>query len=376
MLNRVVILLFLLILILPGLFLLGNFSVDYSGFEKRKLTSWSSLHQKGWKSKDLIEGYSDFIDDRIGFRTEAIKFYNTFCYLFSMSSTSIMKFGKQGWLYNDNELNFEQYKGNKIYQNGRVNVLCKHIKMCQQQIEQQYGATFIYFTAPDKHLIYPEYLPTYMECFENQYKNMDIVNSGLENWKIKHIDIISKLQSQAKNDLLYQKASAHWNHLGAYMGYRQVIESMDDSISMYVYNQDDFKSMFVKQDYHYSMNGYIEALQFEKEDVFLNDNIKDISILNAMDEWELITAIELESNRLKELLTLKIQTENTTGPTLIFVRDSFGSQMLPFLAHSFSEIILVHHLFGQWDQTILDQMDIDYVFYEVAQRNLGEFKKN
>jgi hypothetical protein len=81
---------------------------------------------------------------------------------------------------------------------------------------------------------------------------------------------------------------------------------------------------------------------------------------------------EIRYKYLPELMPAIVETSTKEGPVLLLIRDSMGNELIPFLEHSFSKIILFHHLFGKWDPEMLDGLEPDVVIMAVSQRNLNK----
>src|SRR5690606_19179774 len=90
--------------------------------------------------------------------------------------------------------------------------------------------TIIVTVYPNKHTIYEEKIPTRFKNLKREGKNrLEQVFSYLKTNNIQYIDHTELLLSKKESDVLYLKNDSHWNTLGAFYAYQNIIDKISES---------------------------------------------------------------------------------------------------------------------------------------------------
>jgi hypothetical protein len=182
---------------------------------------------------------------------------------------------------------------------------------------------------PNKHSVYPEFLPDSLR-YDCQ-TNTDRIAAFFSDTGL-FIDTRDKIL-EAKTEYqvpLYYKTDTHWNNLGAYVGYRALAEHVD------------------------RQSGGLEWL--EETEVEINDENKraggDLSaFLYAsryfVDSDPLVQVLEPPLNltpfrTVHDDPVLIVNGDSLNKKRLLWLRDSFGEAVNPFLGATFGEIVHQH----------------------------------
>ena len=139
---------FVSILCIALLLPLINFNLEEnyaSPIDNRMLTEWNL---SGGDITDMVESY---INDRIGFRTEAIDAYTELNdKVFGMMVHPTYTYGKDGYVFF--QMSYEN--PDPVF----VELFCAYLRRVQDYCEER-GVPFIYCLNPSKITIYQQYLP-------------------------------------------------------------------------------------------------------------------------------------------------------------------------------------------------------------------------
>lgn len=136
--------------------------------------------------------------------------------------------GKNKFLFLGNNYENVLHKTNGIFKANQED-LEKYAKQLQdlQNWYKKQNIKLIIALAPNKHSVYKENLPNWMQT--NEKTLTDNIVEFLQEKNIEILDLRSFLEAEKKQDLLYYKSDTHWNELGASLAYKKLIAFLNKS---------------------------------------------------------------------------------------------------------------------------------------------------
>lgn len=312
-------------------------------------------------SLDYFEAYRNYI------------IYKIFDY--SMVSKQAI-IGKDNFLFLGNGHDNVVDKSNGVYRPTKeeINNWTNKLKDLQKWYEDS-GIKFIIAIAPNKHSIYKEKLPNWME-----YDGKTITDDIVEQANIKNINILDLREKlieskQQESDILYWKTDTHWNEKGASIAFDTIINKINNIYQLNLqkpkYNLNPSTrgggdlSNFLKinnildkdyeKNYSYSFEKNYDICKgnINKENQVLEDCIKIDNPVIGYNEYIINNHSE---NKLK----------------LLFLVDSFAGAPSKIYNATFSEIYKFHwsHINGQKLATFVEINKPDVVIYQIVERAL------
>lgn len=157
--NKFITIVFALILLLPALDNLLNFSPVKELFEKRLPVekpkfSWSS---------NYLKKFEEFFNDQYGLRKTLI-YLNAYLLdnIFDESPDARAVVGKDGWLFFDNRDSLLDASGKAHLDDKLIENSLKHFYKNWQRLKAK-NIDYLLVIAADKSTIYPEFLPDYIK---------------------------------------------------------------------------------------------------------------------------------------------------------------------------------------------------------------------
>lgn len=289
-----------------------------------------------------LETVNNYVNDRIGFREEAINIYNAINEkVFNVSTNPQLMIGKDNNIYPivNSIPEFNDYH----------ECFLNTIKNMQYYCEER-GIEFYYMIEPSKATIMTDELPNginfnsyWLDEFISKAKDMGI--NLVDNYNyFKEIDVKVPLYNKRYD-------SYHWNDDGAFYG----INNLLNSIGVEENNLEDF-----------TREKYPGA---KDEDVY--DLIADLKPEEYTDKYEegLMMADDF-----KEFLYYK---QNNNGPKLLSFEGSYlltNDRTEKFIANHFSETIVVHDYQNVFNiNYYLNIFKPDIVLFEMADYTFQEY---
>ena len=331
--------LFILILIIPVLTI--NLKPDQvSTIDNKKLTEFSDI-----LSGDFTTNAENYIDDRIGFRTQMINFYTrAMDSLFGYMVHPNYQYGQDGYIFT--KLSREGL--NKEYQDTYSDFILKVQNYCEDR-----GIDFLYAVEPSKATVYPEYLPKGVN-----YQNINL-NYFLELLEDKNVNYVYTGDAliKAKSDYqVYDKKydANHWNETGAIVGISAILDrlhNMNPKIKPFDIN-------------NYSIDTVtrttlpVSYFPINEDSTIYNLKGANIETIDTFNDK--IKISEHYTN-----FAHYINTENPDAPKILVFAGSYFNGKHKFLTESFSEFVLVHNYYNVFNiDYYIDLFDPDVVLFE------------
>lgn len=363
------------IYLIPVSSLLDIKTQDEKEFHSIERRSGVSLDKWSWSITEMKYNFlilEKFVNDRYAFRNDLLNLHARISVWLGQSpNRGHVVIGKEGWLF----FNSNQYKLMRQYQ-GREPLTQKEIKLWKnyflgiQKYLNKKNIEFILAIAPDKHSIYPEYLPSYFS--KKGLTPFDQIRR--ESARLNIIDLHKKLinNKALTNNLLYFKTDTHWNKYGAYIAYTEISsgirfpdfqkliipDSCFNSVDS-IYNSD--LQLLIRlpnsmPDQIYSVTG----------SCFGSDSIYKCSDLSFMD------GSLLKNGQFISIINSHFVLNKSKMGRALIIGDSFMIGMSAYFNSSFGSICYKHVLSNQKENLmdIVNEFEPDIVIWEMVERTL------
>lgn len=346
------VIIFLLMIMLPNM-LFGDSSKSSSA-EQRTL---SAQPQFSWANiQDYPAAYDAYYNDHLPLKSTLVAAYNNICWnvLNTSGNSSVIK-GLDGWMfYNSKEKNdfdtLADYQHTALYSDEEMASIAAKLDDMRLQCEAA-GANFYFVIFPNKHTIYgDDFLPSKYRVKINEESRTDQLvryltqNSDITVIYPKDSLIFAKEQADARGELLYQKTDTHWNEMGAWVAYEEMMRKMNLSISTPGNIMQSVRGTVTDLPKMLSFNDYPLDILYGRE--YRTDC--------AYMEWEDGAAVTTRST-------------DGNGKKLVMFRDSYAQYMMTYMSRDFDEVTYVSGL--HFDADYLEKLPTDVIF-ELVERNV------
>lgn len=355
-----------LIILFCILILVPNIAYFFVTSEKRGNIENRALSNRPVLSVDNVEtypkDYENYYNDVLPFKNFLVNTNSRMkYYLFRMSPAQYVIRGNEGWLFYDSQYkddynSMADYLGTNLLSEDEMKEYLDSL-LNKREFLKSIGSDFVVFIAPNKSTIYSEFMPSYYE--KTEYSRTDqLVDYLKENSDLKIVYPKEELEYYRDNfDYnVYYKTDTHWNELGAYVGYYELMKVIDPNFK----NKKLEETKFLAEAYEdgdlagmIRLNGLLNDTKFEMTD-FNTDVKAEIK--------------DIQGDAIK-----RFTSDVNNGKKLIMYRDSFAMKLLPYLYTEFDESLFM------WSSTIFEDQvkreQPDVVVLEVAERYLHNLKR-
>ena len=233
---------------------------------------------------------------------------------------------------------------------GAVEDLKKIICICEKENKKLY-----FVIVPDKHKVYGEYFPGAPKIHPDSMSRARQLERYLKQNGIDVIYLLDVLLENKKRDLLYWKTDSHWNKMGAYIGYSELMRHI----------RKDFPDI-----------PPCEILSVEKELCRRGDIVALSNDLIGADHTlypapRFVKKYESREGKRtgNDCVSCHVYSNTRGKYKLLMLRDSFAVSLLPYLANSFASIVVMRTVRIP-ENKIAAFRNADVVIFECVERLL------
>ena len=344
--RKLFIIAFVIFLITPVVLLGVNYSnFDVKKFqknEKRLPAPLPEIELSYNAASHFPQNFENYFNDHFGLRNEFISLWSKLNYQLSVSlNKDSVHIGKNGWLFLGDKYRQVFSRHSELFpENENIQ---KKLLVNQQNAEKwlaRRGINFYQVIPPDKHSIYSDYLPGYLNSPTSSSYYDDFISLAKKtNLNVIGLSDALKYARKENQDLLYAKTDTHWSRLGASIGYFEIISQLKKD---YPKLQPIPFSNWTKSSFsHFDLS------------TFLGVPLAGLVIKGGVPSDNEISVTDLSTGiqRVKKSDELyrrkvRVRTNNTHAPNnlnVLIFRDSFFTGLSSLFVNTFSNCIISHY---------------------------------
>jgi len=283
--------------------------------------------------------------------------------------------GKDGFLFLGNDFNkvLDKTKGVLRPSKKEIDQWSDKLKNLQNWYENQ-GIKFVIVIAPNKHSIYREKLPNWME-YQGKTITDDIVESSMKR-NINLLDLRPILLNKKDDKLLYFKTDTHWNQRGAAFAFEAIISYINRKHNLNIITP----SYQLKQTHvgtgdlaNFLKISTIMDKNYEKSYPYIFDKQSKICIGDIDREESNLSPCKEVENQIMPTneQPLYMINSHVKENKLLLVCDSFGDIPSVLYNSSFNTIYKWYfsHIYGEKLKHFVNQTQPNIVIYQIVERD-------
>lgn len=350
--------LFLAFLIVPPF--LGKLAQSGVSIESRALKENRTLKEKPVFSLETIgsypKEYEAYYNDNLPFKHSFVKLSSYIKYnLLHISAQDTVIIGKDDWLFYNSKAHEDgdtlaDFRGTNYNTPQELEDMKQALLEKQEYLDSQ-GIEFHVFIAPNKASIYGQYMPSY-------YKQAEVTKTDrLVDYLRKETDVSiiypkNILLEQSEKYETYQKNDTHWNEIGGYIGFQELMKNIEKDYLPINLESIPITSHIVSSG---DLSTKINAQEWTEDNAYTLDYKSDI----------IPELLESDTNA-----WYKYQSNSTNNKKLLMFRDSFTNNMIPYLTKEFSESAFNWSRY--FDKELIEKEKPDVVVIEVVERAVDQ----
>jgi alginate O-acetyltransferase complex protein AlgJ len=221
--DKVLVAMFVMVMTLPLAARLTHFEPATFNGENRRLAPFPPLSLSADSINAFPAAFEAYYSDHFGLRSHFIRWHHMLkLRLLHVSPSPSVVLGKDGWLFDEDTVAY--YRALPL----SAEELEKWRKFLEEREEfvAAEGAACFQVIAPSPCSIYPEYLPDSVRRHERETRLDQILNYMRRYSRVKILDLRAALLEAKSTGRLYNRTDTHWNDLGAYVAYREIMRAV------------------------------------------------------------------------------------------------------------------------------------------------------
>jgi hypothetical protein len=348
-------------------------------------------------SRAYFKALESWFDDRFGLRRTLVEWHNRLKYFaLGVSSTPDVIAGRDGWLYWAQQADgdaIDYWRGARTLARDELAAMRAQLQARTDRLASR-GVGYVYFIAPDKHSIYPEFLPASVTRVRERSRLDQFMDYIARHDSLTVVDPRPALRNARSHWPVYHRTDTHWNAYGAYAGYLSlmtVLQRRYPELAALQLSPDDFREAPGAWPY------VAPAMRFPAPDtapsgtaapggdlakmIGLEGILRDTSVVPraAARRCARVVATPHRPDRLDKegpdprlghvgLMTTRCEDKPLR---VLVLHDSFGPLMMPYLSETFGQVTYVWaNNYFQFAEALADLGAVDLVIEEQVERHL------
>ncbi len=267
--------------------------------------------------------------------------------------------GNDGWLFYTGDRAIDDYQHTNAYTESELADIQKKIDAIYSQLQPK-GIMLVVVIAPNKNTIYSEYMPDQIKVIGSKSRLDQFVDYMHEYGQTPIIDLRPNLLEASKNEPVYYKTNTHWNSLGMYIAYANIMSILSQRYPYLVAHPLSEYDAF---------GGRLGTHDIPR--ILGTPNIRE-KFSGLQPKFE--TRINFREIQLSDNTKIRLSwNQNQNLPSALLYHDSFLDGVVPFLEPHFRQTTSIPHssVPGLWDFNWIDQVHPDIVIIEWVERSLN-----
>lgn len=332
--------------------------------EKRAPAKFPEFNASVEGIRQFLAGLEAYYSDHFGFRKRLIRWEHRWKRgLFKESTLSDVMIGRDGWLFYAGDNMIDHARATKSYTPDQL-AAWKELLEGRRDWCAKRGIKYIFAVPPDKHSIYPEYLPEWMTRVGNQTKYDQFVAYMKAHSNVPVVDLRPALLEAKKTQRTYLFTDTHWNWYGGFIAYQTVIKNLSAQMpELKPLTVDAFEQKF-RQEPGGDLAGMLGQEQsMPEKDYVLLEPKPPLQPLKIITETNLLGKKWVKGG--EPMIT---ENPHATGKAILF-RDSFAGGWVPYLGYHFNKVIYLWQY--NWDKAFIEKEKPEVIIDEMLERFLN-----
>jgi hypothetical protein len=306
--------------------------------------------------------FEAYFNDAFGLRDQLIRWNNlTRVSLLRVSPSSKVLIGDRGWLFYAAEGAIDDLRHNHPLTGQELEQWRRVLEERRDWLARK-GVRYLVMFAPNKHTIYPEYVPKTYDRVSPDTRYDQLYRYLREQTNLDLVDLREPLLKAKSRARLYYRRDTHWNDRGAFVAYQAIMEKLSGW----------FPALRPKPWTAFHLVHYVEPNPDLSLMLGLGEVLPDQEYTMQPRFPRRAQPADAGPGLARELFPDKPpearECPDAGLPRAVVFRDSFSSSLIPLLSEHFSRSLYLWHC--PFDTAIIEREHPQVVIEEAVERRL------
>jgi len=320
---------FVAAILAPGAVMVTRLDPETPNAENRELAKPPVLAWRWMDLRALPGAASSYFEDHFGLRARLVRWQAWLrLRVFHVSASPDVILGRDGWLFYAGDGGSEDLISAVPFRPSELEKWCATLQHTHDWLEAQ-GIDYLFVLAPDKHAVYPEYLPASVHRVGVETRTDALVRYLRDHSTVPVLDLRPALLAAKKDERLYHRTDTHWNDRGAFVAYTALVRALGRA----VVGEPAARAAFGAP--KMVTPGLDLARMLGLRADLREENLPLVPL--APRRARVVEPPQSQPNF--DVGRLVTEQDDSSRPRAVVFRDSFGSAVIPFLSEHFSRAV-------------------------------------
>ena len=331
--------------------------------EKRQLAQPPSFPGTMDAVNAFPKRFDQFVNDQFGLRPLLLRWNSRLRWRIGLDVNKKVLCGREGWFFlGERDDIISQYRGISRFSDSELSEWIDDITAWNAWCRDR-GIHFVVVVPPNKHSIYGEMLPDSVGAPIGQTRLDQIMEIAAGDPRLPIVDLREVLRVGKKEMPVYYKTDSHWNDIGGFLAYRELVKSLAEHFPrIRPLSLEDFEIREAAK-----ADGDLLAM-LNLQGTVSETVPKLVPVFDSAVIEHHVTGPPDDGSKRRHYFT----TSRRSHPVAMVFHDSFFWGMASYLKESFKRMTCIHHG-GRLgcDAALIEQEKPDVVILEFVERNAG-----
>ncbi len=279
--------------------------------------------------QSFMSGIIKYYNDNFGLRGILVFLNNAIkAQALKTSSSNMVVIGNNDWLYYTEDANVYYNLESKNFTAQELSYWNYSLEAKQRWLAKR-GIYYLLIITPDKGTIYPEYLPSLFNPKGNMPLLDQLLQSMPKETRDHVLDLREILRTAKKETQVYHRTDTHWNEEGAYRVYCEIVKKLGER----------FPRMQPMPRSGFTITNRVQPGGDLAGMLSLSNLITEKNPTFLPVKPRLARPVDIGYSVTKTWKPSVFETNNNLLPSAVFMHDSFGISLQPFLSEHFNRTV-------------------------------------
>jgi alginate O-acetyltransferase complex protein AlgJ len=357
--NALVVVLFLAVISIPAVGL--ALGVDRSSLSESEMRELATFPAWSWQRPAIAKwpaAFQRYFEDHFAFRSRLLHWQSTFLWhVLRTSSSDTVIAGTHDWLFYADDGGIGDYLALYPFSAKELEAWRLTLERTRDWLRAQ-GVPYLVVIAPDKQMIYPEFMPPSLHRMRPDYRADQLIAYMRAHSTVDILDLRPSVVAAKPTELLYHRYDTHWNDRGGLVAYQEIAKQLRGWFpSLRPLQRGDFdESPAVPSGDKTTMLGLTDPGKVAMPGLVLRRG------------WSYRVVEPVKPDPYGEDGRVATEIAGSTLPRAVMFRDSFAGRLMPYLSEHFSRIVYLWE--NDFDPEVVRQEHPQVVIQEYVARHL------